>query len=149
MTKKYIFVAITAITLFGCSGNKQADTTKTDNTETAQAPDMHNAENALDYCGIYEGILPAADCPGIKTVLTLNKDYTFSLHSEYIDRKDAIFDDKGTFSVDGNTLTLKQDDGTTNYYKVEEGRIRMLDMDKQPITGALADHYVLKQTKVF
>lgn len=110
---------------------------------------MHTAENALDYFGVYEGTLPAASCPGIRTVLTIHKDTTFTLHSEYIDRKDGVFDEKGTYTLQGSLMTLKLGDGEIYYYKVEEGRVRMLNADKEPITGDLAENYVLKQTQIF
>lgn len=90
--KKYVLVVAVAAALFSCSGNPKADATQTDKNkqETAQVPDMHNAETSLDYWGVYEGTLPAASSPGIKTTLTLNKDKTFTLRSEYIDEKDGI-----------------------------------------------------------
>lgn len=112
------------------------------------AADMHNAADSLDYAGVYEGLLPAADGPGIQTTLTLNKDNTFTLRSEYVDQENGVFNDAGSFTVDGNVLTLDMD-GQPYYYQVEEGRVRMLDMDKQPVTGPLADNYVLEQTEVF
>ena len=135
--KKYVLVVAVAAALFSCSGNPKADATQTDKNkqETAQVPDMHNAETSLDYWGVYEGTLPAASSPGIKTTLTLNKDKTFTLRSEYIDEKDGIFNDK-----EGGDIT---------YYKVEEGQLKMLDQQKQPITGDLAKFYILKQTKKF
>ena len=79
--KKYVLVVAVAAALFSCSGNPKADATQTDKNkqETAQVPDMHNAETSLDYWGVYEGTLPAASSPGIKTTLTLNKDKTFTL----------------------------------------------------------------------
>ncbi len=33
-----------------------------------------------------------------------------------------------------------------SYYKVEENRLRKLDADRNEITGALAEHYILKKT---
>ena len=74
--------------------------------------------------GTYAGTLPAADCPGIETRLTLKKDGTFDLHMKYIDR-DAEFDTKGGYSVRGNLLTLTPENGEgVEYYKVEENRLR-------------------------
>lgn len=149
--KKYVLIVAVAAALFSCSGNPKADATQTDKNkqETAQVPDMHNAETSLDYWGVYEGTLPAASSPGIKTTLTLNKDKTFTLRSEYIDEKDGIFNDKGTYTLDGNILTAKQEGGDITYYKVEEGQLKMLDQQKQPVTGDLAKFYILKQTKKF
>jgi len=36
-----------------------------------------------------------------------------------------------------------------SYFKVQEGSLVMLNNEKQPATGALADAYVLKQEEVF
>ena len=141
--KKYVLVVAVAAALFSCSGNPKADATQTDKNkqETAQVPDMHNAETSLDYWGVYEGTLPAASSPGIKT--------TFTLRSEYIDETDGIFNDKGTYTLDGTVLTARQEGGDITYYKVEEGQLKMLDQQKQPVTGDLAKFYILKQTKKF
>ena len=53
--KKYVLVVAVAAALFSCSGNPKADATHTDKNkqETAQVPDMHNAETSLDYWGVY------------------------------------------------------------------------------------------------
>ena len=131
--KKNVLILAAALALVACGGN---------------APKKKAAaETSLDYLGTYEGTLPAADCPGIQTTLTLNPDGTYELHMKYIDR-DAEFDEKGVFSVKENLLTLTQlDDGSEEYYKVEENRLRMLDAEKQPVTGALAENYVLQKIK--
>ena len=119
-----------------------ADTQKA----AAAAPDMHTAETSLDYLGVYKGTLPAADCPGIETTLTLAPDGSYALHLKYIDR-DSEFDEKGAFTVKENLLTLTPSEGgQPQYYKVEENRLRRLDAEKQPVTGALADNYVLQKT---
>ncbi|MCI7307944.1 copper resistance protein NlpE [Alistipes senegalensis] len=146
--KKNVLILAAALALVACGGNapKKKAAAETQTT-TAAAPDMHTAETSLDYLGTYEGTLPAADCPGIQTALTLNPDGTYELHMKYIDR-DAEFDEKGVFSVKENLLTLTQlDDGSEEYYKVEENRLRMLDAEKQPVTGALAENYVLQKIK--
>ena len=145
--KSGILILAAAALLAACGGNTQKKAASGGAETVAEAPDMHTAETSLDYQGTYAGTLPAADCPGIETRLTLKKDGTFDLHMKYIDR-DAEFDEKGVFSVKENLLTLTQlDDGSEEYYKVEENRLRMLDAEKQPVTGALAENYVLQKTK--
>ncbi len=146
--KKNVLILAAALALVACGGNAQkkkaaAETQAT----TAAAPDMHTAETSLDYLGTYEGTLPAADCPGIRTTLTLNPDGSYNLHLKYIDR-DTEFDEWGRFTVEANLLTLYPDEGEpTDSYRVEENRLRMLDAEKQPVTGALAENYVLQKTK--
>lgn len=148
MKMKLYFAAIvlSMTTLASCNGNKKAESTNV--ADTTQVADMHTAEISLDYYGEYKGTIPAADCPGIEMTLVLNKDNTFTIHSSYIDRK-TVVDEAGTFSIEGNILTLKEKAGSTSYYKVQEGRVVMLNAEKQPAEGAMADAYVLKQEKVF
>lgn len=142
---------MTLFTLFvaSCTGSKKADVSVEAHPDTTQKADMHTAETSLDYFGEYKGTTPAADCPGIKQTLILNKDHTFTLNMIYIDREGADFTESGTFEIEGNIVTTKTAKGQPSYYKVEEGRILLLMADKQPITGALAEQYVLKQEKVY
>lgn len=145
--KESLLILAAALVMVSCGGNAQqkAATAGTQQT-TAAAPDMHNAETSLDYLGVYKGTLPAADCPGIETTLTLAPDGSYALHLKYIDR-DSEFDEKGAYKVKGNLLTLTPMDGQPEYYKVEENQVRKLNADKQPVTGALAENYVLKKTE--
>lgn len=149
MKKKIYFVALalTATSITGCMNNKKSDLTQ--RADSTQAADMHTAATSLDYYGEYKGTIPAADCPGIEVTLTLNKNNTYTLNNIYIDRKNAEFKEEGTFNVKGNLLTLKEKSGGESYYKVEEGRVVMLNADKQPPQGEMKDLYVLKQEKVF
>lgn len=149
MKRKIYFaaLALAVISITGCMNNKKSDLTP--RADSTQVADMHTAQTSLDYYGEYKGTIPAADGPGIEVTLTLNKNNTYRLTNIYIDRKDAEFKEEGTFSVKGNLLTLKEKNGGESYYKVEEGRIVMLNADKQPAQGEMKDLYVLKQEKVF
>ena len=42
-------------------------------------------------------------------------------------------------------MTLTEKEGQMSYFKVEEGQLRQLDNDKQPITGELEAMYILKK----
>lgn len=104
-----------------------------------------NSENSLDWNGTYEAVVPCADCPGIKTSLTLNTDKTFSITEEYIDRKSKN-QDKGSFEWDatGSMITLKGK--SANYqYKVGENKLIQLDMAGKEIDGPNKDLYVFKK----
>lgn len=142
-----VLLLASALVLASCGGASRRQAGGTTGTAAAdtEVADMHHAENALDYHGTYRGTLPAADCPGIATTLVLSADSSYALHMEYLER-DVAFDEQGTFEIDGNLLVLTPDDGGQGgCYKVEENRLRMLDGDRKPITGELADHYVLQK----
>ena len=144
--KNKVMILAAAITLVACGGNQQKKAVSEKVKADAVKVDMHDAESSLDYQGTYTGVFPAADCPGIDMRLTLKKDGTYSLHMKYLNR-DSEFDEKGVFTVKENLLTLTPSEGgQPQYYKVEENRLRRLDAEKQPVTGALADNYVLQKT---
>lgn len=136
-----MILAAAAVALASCGGN--APRRSAQQETGAFKPDIHNAETSLDYRGTYRGVLPAADCPGIETTLTLKPDGTYSLHEEYLER-DARFDAEGAYTLHGNLLTLKGSD--TTWYKVEENRLRRLTTDRKEVEGPLAEHYVLRKT---
>ncbi len=48
--------------------------------------------------------------------------------------------------VNGDIITLKPANGEVSYYRVEKDQLRRLDMMKRPITGVLANNYILKKT---
>lgn len=94
--------------------------------------------------GVYEGVLPAADCPGIHTVLTLHADGSFSKVSQYLER-DARFEDKGSFSVQNNELKTTDETGEIFYYQVQPAALVQLDSQGKAIEGERAPLYVLKK----
>ena len=143
--KKKLFMFVCSCALLTACGNSEKKSGEAD-AASIEASDIHNAETSLDCEGTYKGVLPAADCPGVETTLTLNADKTFALHQVYIDQKNGTFDEKGTYTVEENLLTLYVEGTDISYfYKVEENRLRGLDADKNEITGELAEHYVLNK----
>ncbi len=93
--------------------------------------------------GTYTGTMPAADGPGIAFTLNLCDDGSYTSSSEYLER-DMTYNEKGHFTIEGERLTLYPDAGEpTTCYRIEENSLRLLDSDGRPVTGALADHYVL------
>ena len=96
--------------------------------------------------GTYEGTLPAADCPGIKTVLTINADSTYQLQQDYIDRKDGHDEASGVLQVlDGNVLMLvRPSSGEHTFYKVKDNSsVIMTDSLGNEPEGETAKLYVL------
>ena len=96
--------------------------------------------------GTYEGTLPAADCPGIKTVLTINADSTYQLKQDYIDRKDGHDEASGVLEVlDNNVLMLvRPSSGEHTFYKVKDNSsVIMTDSLGNEPEGEMAKLYVL------
>lgn len=93
----------------------------------AQAADMHNSRNSLDWAGTYEGVLPCADCPGIKTRLTLNYDGSYRLVTQAQGSQNAENSVSGVFTWQprGNAITLDERGGGQQF-SVGEGRLTLL-----------------------
>jgi uncharacterized lipoprotein NlpE involved in copper resistance len=132
---KYILPALFLITgLFSCASN------------SASAPDIHTPEISMNWPGVYAGVTPAADCPGIDVRLTLNYDRTFALQYQYIDRDVGVFSHEGTFTWDKTgRIVILDIENYPRYYQAAEGRFIQLDMQGNRITGDLADQYILEK----
>jgi uncharacterized lipoprotein NlpE involved in copper resistance len=139
MSKKLLKFMLTAIFLitsfFSCASNK-----------APRVPDIHTPEISLSWPGLYTGLIPAADGPGIEVQLTLNYDKTFALQYKYIDRGDNVFIQEGTFTWDSSgRIVVLGIENFPPYYLAAEGRLIQLDMQGNRISGALAEHYVLEK----
>ena len=136
-------VALTA----SCNGKKtaQADAAN-DSTSVADTTAAGENVDLAAVAGTYEGTLPAADCPGIKTVLTINADSTYELKQDYIERKDGHDEASGVLQVlNGNVLMLvRPSSGEHTFYKVKDSKsIVMTDSLGNEAEGEMAKLYVL------
>ncbi|WKY93960.1 copper resistance protein NlpE [Vibrio metoecus] len=162
MMKKSIF-ALSALTLIlvGCDNQQDAKVEVEKIVDVAAQPveqsaaqastdsvdAAHNAQNSLDWAGIYQGTLPCADCGGIETELTINSDGTYKLTEQYLDKEGEPFVSEGTFAWDetGSIVTLQSGEQTGRQYLVGENTLTHLDMHGQQIDGELAEFYVLSK----
>ncbi|MEY8861961.1 copper resistance protein NlpE [Tenacibaculum singaporense] len=108
--------------------------------------DEHNAKNSLDWNGEYEGVLPCADCEGIKTTIQLNDNGTYVMTTKYLGEgeEETV---EGNFEWDktGTVVTLINDEEEPYKLKVVEGAIQKLDIEGKEITGELAKLYFLQK----
>ena len=146
MKNKFMYLAVIAAAMMvACNGKKTAqDETKNDSVSVADSVSADFDLTAV--AGTYEGTLPAADCPGIKTVLTINADSTYQLQQDYIDRKDGHDEASGVLQVlDGNVMMLvRPSSGEHSFYKVKDSKsIVMTDSLGNEPEGETAKLYVL------
>ena len=151
MKTKLIVLAISSLAILAsCTGNKttpNAADNDSANVVDTTASDKDNVDLA-SVAGTYEGTLPAADCPGIKTVLTINADSTYLLKQDYIDKKDGHDEASGIFKVlDGKVLMLvRPSTGEQTFYKVKDANsIIMTDSMGVEPESETAKLYVLKK----
>ncbi len=139
------FAVIAAAMMVACNGKKTAQS-ETKNDSVGVADSVSADVDLAAVAGTYEGTLPAADCPGIKPVLTINSDSTYQLQQDYIDRKDGHDEASGVLQVlDGNVMMLvRPSSGEHTFYKVKDSKsIVMTDSLGNEPEGETAKLYVL------
>ena len=68
-------------------------------------------EDARALAGIWTGLLPCADCPGIDETLVLDADGGFVLTDTYRERPDATFVTQGTWALEAEGRHVRLDPG--------------------------------------
>lgn len=151
MKRKLIVLTVGALTVLSSCTEKKTTANATDKDSTSVVDITATDDNYVDLAavsGTYEGTLPAADCPGIKTVLTIKADSTYQLQQDYIDKKNGHDEASGVFKVlDGKRLMLvRPSSGEQTYYKVKDNNsIVMTDSLGVEPEGETAKLYVLKK----
>ena len=107
---------------------RQRNAPKTENSteektesKTAISPaTADNNKNSLDWYGIYQAVVPYADCEGIKTKISLFKSGEFSRSLEYLGKSEVPMTDSGTYTwnPEGGKIKLSSADGYTQSYQV-------------------------------
>ena len=113
------------IAITGCD-SPQNHHSRIESGETKTEKQLEN----LNFYGTYEGILPAADCEGIRTALTLKNDNTYVLRS-----------------INGRLMELAQSSSNEkSYYKILDGsKVMLSDKEGTVNQGVLAEYYILKK----
>lgn len=117
--------------------------------DSISVPDMHTSRIALDYAGLYTGVLPCASCEGIDTRIRLYADGRFEMDSRYLGVEgNPEFSSEGdyTWMPDGNTIRLEGVD-PPNLYHVGENQLFKLDMQGSRVSGPLSEMYRLNKTE--
>lgn len=127
---RYLLLALFAVALAGCQPEKTTDLPAAPSVEAEPAPviDMHTSRIALDWAGVYEGLLACADCPGIHTRLTLAPDGGFEIETRRLVRDAEPSSMRGQFDWEpaGNIVVLSAE-GAGQRFAVGEGRLLLLE----------------------
>jgi uncharacterized lipoprotein NlpE involved in copper resistance len=119
-------------------------TSQTADTTMASPPGYEKVSTEL--AGMYKGVLPCADCEGIETVIVINTDNTYLLRTNYLGKPDAAATEKTgimRWSPEKKFIVLGGLENMPTLYAVGENKLTQLDMEGNPITGDLADKYIL------
>lgn len=145
-----MFLAVTAVALMASCGDKKTAQNEVNADSISVADTTMSALDLTAVAGTYEGTLPAADCPGFKTVITINADSTYQMQQDAIDRKDGHDEASGILEIkDDNLLVLvRPSSGDRTYIKVKDAdSIVLTDSVGNEPEGEIAKLYVLTRKK--
>lgn len=145
-----MFLAVAAVALMASCGDKKTAQNEANADSISVADTTMSALDLTAVAGTYEGTLPAADCPGFKTVITINADSTYQMQQDAIDRKDGHDEASGVLEVkDDNLLVLvRPSSGDRTYIKVKDAdSIVLTDSVGNEPEGEIAKLYVLTRKK--
>lgn len=136
---RYLILSLLAVVLAGCQPDKSADAPAVQPPEPVTAPviDMHTSRIALDWAGLYEGLLACPDCAGIHARLTLEPDGRFEIVTRRLVRDAEPSSAQGQFEWEpGDNAIALDADGDGQRFAVGEGRLVLLDAGQaQPAWG--------------
>jgi uncharacterized lipoprotein NlpE involved in copper resistance len=159
MKYSVLFFFATGFLLFSCKQQEQQVSQNDSVTElnaidgvssSKIIPKGDTSQNALDWNGVYKGVLPCANCKGIETELSLLLNGTFVLKTKYLGKGSGEINEiKGAFSWDesGSIVVLSGLDYSPNQYKVGENQLFQLDRQGEVVKGDLASLYILKKVE--
>lgn len=99
----------------------------------------------IEFAGRYVGILPCADCDGIKYDLTLSADGTYSEEVKYLGRSDEIFHQSGNWHLESDsTLLVESDDDPRSFASAGE-KLILLDKNGKKMNVSSSEMYSLKR----
>ncbi len=140
-----LFFCFATVSLTACNQTQKSDQhigTDSSTPETSIVDTVHTSQNSLDWAGSYEATIPCADCEGIKTNITLKKDNTFAITSEYINKNTKIEDAGKIMWHDNGSVVHLTGKETNIKLKVGENRLIGLDQEGHEIDGPNAHLYV-------
>ncbi len=151
MKKISIATVFASFILFSSCGKETKTVSNPSTNDSVQTTetvvDGHNAQNSLDYEGVYEGTLPCikSDCKEIELSLELKPDnyYIYATKRLGVDQEPSYTTGTYHFEKDGNTIVLDEIANVPNSFFISEGKIYQLDKNQQKIEGPNADKFIL------
>lgn len=113
--------------------------------------DAHHAESGMEWTGVYNGFLPCADCGGVKMILALNPNKSYTLITQNVGKSIREYTEKGKFDWNESTkkLVLTPRNGeATRSFLVGENSLSLLDSHGNRYSGFDADKYDLRKLDI-
>lgn len=143
-----VLVAGAIALLAGCAQKGEMSSRTGAETGSAGAvKEVSYPKDCLRLPGVYEGVIPAADGPGIRVTLYLRAVGTYTMTEHYIGRNFTT-SSGGDWSTHADRVALDPitEKNPARLLRIEAGALRFLDLEGNFIDGALSEHYVLRKS---
>lgn len=132
-----VLIAIIALTTTTfCSKKTTGKVTSTNKSDKLQD----------DMPGIYAGLLPCADCPGIETTITVNPDNSYEITQVYSEKDSVPFISSGFIKKgEKENIWVFKSRYNETFYQFEDSLLRMLNKNQQEVDEQLEQHYILER----
>ena len=103
-------------------------------------------ESQNDMTGIYTGVLPCADCPGIETTITVHSDNSYEIAQVYTDKDSVPYISSGLIEEgEKENIWVFKSRYHEVFYQNEDSALRMLNLSQKETEGQPEQNYVLKK----
>ena len=149
--KKVFGFLITALLVFtACKDHSTGKESLNDSLENKKQEQQVTSSVTItntSWPGTYAATLPCADCPGIKTELTLMADNTYELKEEYLERKVDAIKNQGNFTWMPDSAGIELQGIKNGGYKflMQNKQLVMLGADGKAVEGKMAELFILKK----
>ena len=106
-----------------------------DAAQSSQASSGPDTAVGFSLPATFTGVMPCADCTGIKQTLTLRADGLYRLNRTYLGKSDGSFAEQGRWTADVSSkrLTLRSGSNTQLFEIKDDNILHLLDRQGQPI----------------
>ncbi|MDR1529372.1 MAG: copper resistance protein NlpE N-terminal domain-containing protein [Burkholderiales bacterium] len=146
--KKIVLSFAILIILTSCGKSKTSQTQEITADATLATPSVAQPSS---LSGVYIGMLPCADCSGIRTELTLDENNTFVLKETYFKNGEQSAPEKtGRWTQSDKVIELTLPDNSADNerlcYGIRDTNVLVkYDIDCAPITGTTLDYSLVRQ----
>jgi len=129
MKIKVLFLAFTVAAALFCSCKPKSATDKAQPDTGMISPKVESIKDKGGWQGVYSGVTPCADCPGIEIEIRLNADGSYEMTRVYKEREEK-FTNTGAFTWNeaGTQIDLQDIDeqGAFEHFIVQDGKLLLL-----------------------
>jgi len=132
----FILILSATLVLQGCDWMREAG-------KNPVYPEVDEEVKVESFAGEYYGIIQNPGIPGIRTTLILKEDSTYVINMDFVDSRIKATSETGKFTIEGNIITIKYNNGESKYYLLDNDKIHILDNRKQRIETLNSAYYTL------